>query len=146
MKFRISLSTFTLISLLSLYSFAVDAGAQPYTFNRLGGSPKLQGETGKTHQAQIAKPAFSYGLVDLYSFCAQLNCSDGGYPVSGLIQDDAGNFYGTTAYGGANREGTVFELDSTGHETVLYSFCSVGIFPNCTDGYNPYAGLIQDAA
>ena len=39
----------------------------------------------------------------------------------------------------------MFKLDTTGKETVLYSFCSVG-GANCTDGYGPAAGLIQDAA
>ena len=37
----------------------------------------------------------------------------------------------------------MFKLDSTGHETVLYSFCSG---TNCTDGATPHAEVIQDAA
>ena len=86
----------------------------------------------------------------LYSFCSAPNCTDGSYPMAGLIQDAAGNLYGTTTSGGATACnapygcGTVFKLDNTGHETVLYTFCSA---PNCTDGAEPaYAGLIQDAA
>src|SRR5207302_4215627 len=63
----------------------------------------------------------------------------------------AGNLFGTTTAGGGNSNpscgsngcGTVFKLDNTGRETVLYSFCSA---PNCTDGASPQAGLIQDAA
>jgi hypothetical protein len=39
----------------------------------------------------------------------------------------------------------VFELGTTGQETVLYNFCSEG-GANCTDGGGPLAGLIQDAA
>jgi uncharacterized repeat protein (TIGR03803 family) len=66
--------------------------------------------------------------------------SDGEYPIGGLVQDKSGNFYGTTKGGGANGCGTVFELSTTGTETVLHSFdCS-------TDGGYPYAGLIIDAA
>ena len=79
----------------------------------------------------------------LYSFCSASNCRDGGYPYAGLILDAAGNLYGTTSGGGANGNGTVFKLDSAGHYTVLYNFCSAS---NCTDGANPLASLILDAA
>ena len=79
----------------------------------------------------------------LYSFCSASNCTDGANPYDGVIRDSAGNLYGTTPGGGANDKGTVYKVDSTGQETVLYSFCSVA---NCTDGSTPYAGLIQDAA
>jgi hypothetical protein len=37
--------------------------------------------------------------------------------------------------------GTVFKLDTTGHHTILYSFCSAS---NCTDGAAPQARLFQD--
>ena len=52
--------------------------------------------------------------------------SGGGYPVSGLISDAAGNLYGTTDGGGAYGAGTVFKLapnpDGTWTHTVLHSF------------------------
>ena len=73
----------------------------------------------------------------LYSFT---DGSDGGNPSAGLIMDNAGNLYGTTVNGGASDVGTVFELNTTGHETVLYSFTGG------SDGANPYAGLIMDNA
>jgi uncharacterized repeat protein (TIGR03803 family) len=37
----------------------------------------------------------------------------------------------------------VFKLDTTGKQTVLYSFCSE---KNCTDGAAPSASLVRDAA
>ena len=44
--------------------------------------------------------------------------------------------------GGAPRgAGVVFKLTPQGKETVLYSFCWQD---NCTDGRNPYAGLVFD--
>jgi len=46
----------------------------------------------------------------LYSFCSLQGCADGGNPVAGLIRDKEGNLYGTTQYGGAYGEGTVFEV------------------------------------
>jgi uncharacterized repeat protein (TIGR03803 family) len=72
-----------------------------------------------------------------------LGLPDGAYPQAGLIRDAAGNLYGTTSIGGSNHCGTVFKLDTTGKETVLYSFCSV---TKAEDGRSPVAGLIRDAA
>ena len=83
----------------------------------------------------------------LYSFCSAAACIDGASPQAGLIQDAAGNLYGTTASAGANSGGTIFKVDNTGVETVLYSFCSSSSTTEiCTDGASPQAGLIQDAA
>jgi uncharacterized repeat protein (TIGR03803 family) len=64
----------------------------------------------------------------------------GQFPRSGLIRDDAGNFYGTTSGGGTFELGTVFKLDAAGNETVLYSF------PGGANGWGPLAGLLRDAA
>src|SRR5262249_13150028 len=41
---------------------------------------------------------------------ASFNYSNGTYPDSNLIMDGGGNLYGTTTNGGANSNGTVFEL------------------------------------
>jgi uncharacterized repeat protein (TIGR03803 family) len=65
---------------------------------------------------------------------------DGAYPSAGLIRDAAGNLYGTTQYGGASGNGTVFKLDTSGKETVLYSFAGL------PDGTTPLAGLLRDEA
>jgi uncharacterized repeat protein (TIGR03803 family) len=61
-------------------------------------------------------------------------------PRSSLIQDGEGNFYGTTFYGGVYGQGTVFRLDSSGTETVLFSF------RGSTDGANPWSSLVRDSA
>ncbi|MGO8793576.1 MAG: choice-of-anchor tandem repeat GloVer-containing protein [Candidatus Sulfotelmatobacter sp.] len=70
------------------------------------------------------------------------NTGDGSNP-SGLIFDGSGNLYGTTSSGGAGYLGTVFQLTpSSGGdwtETLLFSF-------DFTDGSDPHAGLIFDAA
>ncbi len=44
------------------------------------------------------------------------------YPMGGLVQDTAGNFYGVTAYGGAYGLGAVYKMTSSGIVTTLYSF------------------------
>jgi len=64
---------------------------------------------------------------------------DGLIPYSGVIRDAAGNLYGTTTSGGTTFAGTVFKIDPSGNETVLYSF---GSFPG--DGATPYSGLAMD--
>ena len=86
-------------------------------------------------------------LTTLYSFCSQSSCTDGSLPYAKLVRAANGNFYGTTWVGGAGANcvpqggcGTVFEITPAGKLTTLYSFCSQS---NCTDGYNPYAGLVQ---
>ena len=71
----------------------------------------------------------------LYSFTES---PDGAYPYAGLVRDTKGNLYGTTFFGGASGAGTVFKVDKTGKETVLYSFTGG------SDGKYPYAGLLRD--
>ena len=67
---------------------------------------------------------------------------DGSNPYASVAFDAQGNLYGTTAGGGANDQGTVFELTPSGNETALYSFCAQ---TNCTDGAFPQAGVSLDA-
>jgi uncharacterized repeat protein (TIGR03803 family) len=74
----------------------------------------------------------------LYSFNSY--STDGQSPYAGLVRDAVGNLYGTTSEGGTSGSGVVFKLDTTGNETVLYSFTGGD------DGANPYAGLIRDGA
>jgi uncharacterized repeat protein (TIGR03803 family) len=88
-------------------------------------------------------------VITLYSFCSQANCADGVYPYAGLVQAGNGNFYGTTHQGGGTQAkcngqngdcGTIFEITPAGQLSTLYRFCSRA---KCTDGYYPYAGLVQ---
>ena len=64
---------------------------------------------------------------------------DGQIPTGGLILDSESNFYGTTDAGGSFGWGTIFKLDSSGIETVLYSFTGG------SDGASPTAALMRDA-
>jgi len=69
---------------------------------------------------------------------------DGKYPHGGLVLDKAGNLYGTTSNGGRYDGGIVFKLtrgsDGSWKESILHHF------GQGTDGANPFAGLIWDAA
>src|ERR1022692_1187444 len=84
----------------------------------------------------IALPAQTF--TTLHSF----DGTDGDQPWAGLVQASNGDLYGTTVAGGANGGGTVFKIAPNGTETTLYSLCAQG-YPNCPDGYEPYAGLVQ---
>lgn len=116
----------------------------------------IRDASGNLYGTTTSGGAYGYGTVFsvsgtgketvLYSFVGGAN---GANPSFGVIRDDAGNFYGTTTYGGTgNRDcsgngsncGTVFELSSTGTETVLYSFHG-GL-----DGGTPNRALIRDVS
>jgi uncharacterized repeat protein (TIGR03803 family) len=69
---------------------------------------------------------------------------DGADPNGGLVFDTNGNIFGSTSRGGANGDGTIFELSPNGsggyNETILYNFTG------STDGEFPTGGLIGDSA
>jgi uncharacterized repeat protein (TIGR03803 family) len=97
-------------------------------------------------QGTVFKISTSGTLTPLYAFCTQgafPTCPDGAAPRGTLVQATNGDFYGTTYAAGANSGGTVFRITPGGALTTLYSFCAQGVVPNCPDGANPYAGLVQ---
>ncbi len=75
----------------------------------------------------------------LYSFGAIPR--DGSTPYAGLTLGPQNVLYGTTYAGGAEFDGTVFQLAPTGNgewvETILYSF-GVGV----RDGFRPVAPVL----
>jgi uncharacterized repeat protein (TIGR03803 family) len=73
-------------------------------------------------------------LTTLHTFV--VGGSDGNYPQAQLVRGTDGNFYGTTAYGGANGVGVVFKITPDGALTTLHSFAG-------TDGGNPWGPLVQ---
>jgi uncharacterized repeat protein (TIGR03803 family) len=72
-------------------------------------------------------------LTSLVSF----HNTNGAYPRAGLTKGSDGNFYGTTAGGGAANEGTLFQVTSEGVLTSLHSM------HNSIEGGNLLGGLIQ---
>jgi uncharacterized repeat protein (TIGR03803 family) len=61
------------------------------------------------------------------------------YPTAALVQGANGNFYGTTGYGGASGQGTVFQVTTNGTLTTLVSF-------NGTNGSHPVAAMAISTA
>jgi uncharacterized repeat protein (TIGR03803 family) len=122
-----------------LYSFTggVDGG-QPYAGLVRDGAGNLYGTTygiGTSFYGTVFKLDKTGKETVLHQFTSQ---PDGSFPKGGLVRDAAGNLYGTTTSGGAINTGTVFKLDKTGKEKVLYSFTG--------EGGSPSAGLLRDAA
>jgi len=66
--------------------------------------------------------------------------SDGNYPLASLVQDQAGNLYGTAAEGGSGGYGVVYELDTAGNETVLHTFAG-----SPSDGSYPSPPILRDS-
>jgi uncharacterized repeat protein (TIGR03803 family) len=97
-----------------LYNFSggVD-GALPYAGVILDQAGNLYGTTtsGGTAQAGTVfklSPGSPHWTENvLYSFVAG---NDGQTPEGGLVFDSAGNLYGTTAAGGPDQAGTVYEI------------------------------------
>src|SRR5271167_576360 len=94
-----------------LHSFGASGdGSQPYSVLTVDKEGNLYGTTN-------VGGGYSYGTVFeltpsgtetiLWSFG---NGNDGANPIAGVVLDTNGNLYGTTEYGGAYNQGTVFEL------------------------------------
>jgi len=81
-------------------------------------------------------------LTTLYSFCSQADCTDGSFPVGGVMQAVDGNLYGTTRSGGTGTNcaggcGTAFRANLSGTPTILHNFTATD------DGFSPSTSLIQ---
>ena len=129
-----------------LHTFNYVDGANPYDPVTLDAAGNPYGTTfsgGYYGAGTVFKLDTAGNETVLHSFSGH---TDGANPYSGLIRDSAGYFYGTTEYGGdlnaCSRKGcgVVFKLGPGGQETVLY------VFTGGTDGANPRAPLIRDAA
>src|SRR6202049_1563829 len=88
------------------------------------------------------------GEAQTFKTLASFNGTNGNCPQYGsLLQGFDGNFYGTTYEGGVSthcffREGCgiVFKITPRGKLSTVYNFCAL---PNCADGANPVAGIVQ---
>jgi uncharacterized repeat protein (TIGR03803 family) len=123
-----------------LFGFPTTDGANPVAGVIEDSAGNLYGTTtgGGTENAGLVFKVSTNGHETvLYTFTGG---ADGADPQGGLIQDAAGNFYGTTSLGGAAGAGVVFKLDAKGNETVLYSFTGGA------DGAHPQAGVTMDSA
>jgi uncharacterized repeat protein (TIGR03803 family) len=66
--------------------------------------------------------------------------SDGCDPQGSVVQDKAGNLYGTTLECGSNNYGTIWKVSKAGTETILHNFAG-----GTSDGCYPWAGVARDS-
>ena len=135
--------------------FKIDATGNLTTLHSFSGSPNdgsnpvaglVQGSDGNFYGTTPSGGAHFQGIVFrisqggthavLHSFAGYP--AEGGVPFAALVQDNDGDFYGTTAVGGAHFKGTVFKIDAAGSLTTLHSFSG-----SPGEGANPVAGLVQ---
>jgi|HubBroStandDraft_6_1064221.scaffolds.fasta_scaffold07588_4 uncharacterized repeat protein (TIGR03803 family) len=97
----------------------------------------------------LATLAQAQTFTTLYSFTGG---ADGNLPEAGVIQDAAGNLYGTTWWGGYQHDypfgyGVVYEVNSSGTETVLHTFCTPSqCYVGNYDGMWPITAVVRDKA
>jgi uncharacterized repeat protein (TIGR03803 family) len=112
-----------------------DKSGNLYGTSLSGGANAAYGTVFELSPPQSAGGAWTEQV--LHSF--NNNFVDGYRPLGSLIFDADGNLYGTTSYGGANGQGTVFELTpgagGVWTEKILF---------NQTYSETPYANLIFD--
>jgi len=135
-----------------LYSFGTNsgdggapvAGLIADAKGNLYGTTSQGGPNGNGNVFELVKPKIAGGAwteAILYSFGTN---GDGSAPIGRLAFDAEGNLYGTTSYGGAYANGTVFELKrgAKWKETILHAFQG----QSGSDGGVPYGGLVADTA
>ncbi len=123
-----------------LYSFAGTAsgdGDSPYsglTLDHLGNFYGTTFKGGPDDLGTVYKiDTTTYQETVMHSFAV----TDGANPATGVVQDKAGNLYGTTYKGGFYGYGAVYKLAPDGTVTVLYSF------PTAEIPFYP-SGLVRD--
>ncbi len=130
--------------LTTLYSFCVQYypycgdGSNPIKLV-LGNDGNFYGTTaygGSYGEGSVFKITPTGTLTTIYNFCTQIACTDGAVPRDGLTLGSDGNFYSTTYYGGADNQGTIFQITAAGVLTTLFSF-------DGTDGRYPIQHLFQ---
>ncbi len=135
--------------------FEVAAGSHAITtlasFNGANGFEPFGSlvEDGSGNLFGAATDGGAYGDGDVFEVAAgsnaittlaSFNGANGQWPQGGLIMDGSGNLFGTTYTGGANSDGTVFEVSAVNHAiTTLASF-------NGANGKSPLCRLVEDGS
>lgn len=113
----------------------VDTKGNLYGTTANGGDPSCQ--CGQAYEL-IRSEGWTINVI--HNFLG--GADEGAYPEWGMILDSAGDLYGTTAGGGPNQAGTIFEFTpnsgGTWSESVLYTATSA--VPN-----DLYSGLVTDS-
>jgi uncharacterized repeat protein (TIGR03803 family) len=79
----------------------------------------------------------------IYSFCSLANCSDGAYPMGGVVNVTT-TYFGTAEEGGAYGQGTLWKLVKSGFTDPTYTFSVLHAFAGGSDGAVPASRLIDN--
>jgi uncharacterized repeat protein (TIGR03803 family) len=121
---------------VDIYNFTTNNSSQlPY-------APLTQGRNGALYSTAHGQGDYGSVIkVTTAGFFDQIfpfDYTNGSNPLAGLVLAANGNFYGVTASGGANGDGTLFKISSGGY-TILHSFAGG------SDGITPRGAPIQAA-
>jgi uncharacterized repeat protein (TIGR03803 family) len=116
-------------------------GPNGQLFGTAVGGGNKGGTCGQGGCGVVFKIGKAGNLTVLYTFAGSIS-NDGALPMGRLVRDAQGNLYGTTYSGGSTGCGgggcgTVFKLDSSAKESILYRFTGG------SDGAQPQAGLFR---
>lgn len=92
------------------YAPTIDAAGNIYGTSYSGGSKNL-GTVWKVTPKGVLSVLYSFGS----------SSTDGYNPESILTRDSSGNLYGSNVNGGSQGHGTIFQVSSTGQETILHN-------------------------
>ncbi len=136
--FELSGASHTTLTALAAFNYAngnnpegsllMDAAGNLFGTTTAGGNTAPG--TGNDAGVVFELPAGSNTPISLLNF----NQVDGKYPEGSLIADASGNLYGTTESGGANGDGTVFELSNTGFVPPIGTLTNGALTINGTNG------------
>jgi uncharacterized repeat protein (TIGR03803 family) len=125
-----------------LYSFSGGAdGAQPFSALVRDKEGNLYGTTtmgGSANAGVVFKLDASGTETVLHNF---IGGTDRTTPTGGLLEDKAGNFYGTASQGGTSGAGVLFKISAKGKYSILHTFTGAA-----NDGkYPTYTSLLMDS-
>jgi uncharacterized repeat protein (TIGR03803 family) len=123
-------------TLTKLFDFTTSSGRHPSGSLIQGSDGLLYGMTalgGTQDFGTVFRMSLGGSVTVLFNFNG---ASNGSTPSGSLVQGGDGNFYGTTANGGANLRGTVFKMTPSGVLTTLLHF-------NGANGESPKGTLVE---
>jgi uncharacterized repeat protein (TIGR03803 family) len=134
-RFLIFLASCAAISLCLFTStgLAQRAAGAPAALAQLSTNGSAENSLGFEQAEVLGQGRGGFGVV--YTF----NGKGGADPTGTLIEDAAGNLYGTTSAGG-DGFGVVFKINSIGREMVLHAFTGKN-----GDGVDPHGALVLDS-
>ena len=129
-------------TVLHVFNGGSSDGANPFyghlTMDKTGNLYGVTGAGGASGKGLLYKLSKKGTFTVLHSFAG--GTSDGCSPNGSVVQDKAGNLYGTTFGCGSNSRGTIWKVSKNGNETILHNFAG-----GTSDGCIPVAGVTRDS-